>query len=238
MRMHHSVGLAVVGGLIAGSASAALTGSGSHLPIPSPNVVPANQPRSVATTSNGFTGTWTAPALPAWVGTFNALGPIPAGTSNPTGFTEYDFTSLPNSELPAGTFFRFGDVDTGSATVETFTLKAFGGGGGLIATPWLDGPIAVSGTGTGSGGSVQAADVPGWSWTASTGEYFIDGSTVGGNPNAAVWLTSNTDMSFLSVERTSGFSSFSLAAPVPAPSVFSLLALGVPAMTRRRRGAT
>ena len=202
-------------GALALSASAAiavpLTGSGSNLPISSP-VAPANQARTVTPTSaTTWDGSWTAPAAAPWVGTFSAFGPIPAGTTNPTGTTRYDFTSLPFGDLSAGTYFRFGDVDGGSTTNETFTLIAFDAGGSTITTPWLDEPIYTGGIGTGGAGAILPNNLPGWSWNAGTGEYFIDGSTVtGGNPSISIYMESNLDISFLQLTRTSGFASFSL----------------------------
>jgi len=215
--------------LLAGSAfGQALTGSGSHLAIPAPNPgAPANQPRAITTGSGGFTGTWTPPALAPWVGTFSASGPIPGTTSNPPGVTLYDFTSLPTGALPSGTYFRFGDVDTGSATTEQFILHAFDSNGQILS-PWLDVPIGVSGTG------ISSTSMPGWSFDALSGGYTIDGTSVTSNPNVAVYLPNNTAITTLEVQRTSEFSSFSLHAPVPSPATLSVLAAG-PVFARRRR---
>lgn len=215
-----------------------LTGSGANLPIPAPNdPPPPQQPRTATLGGPGWTGSWIAPAAPAWVGSFTAIGPIPSGTTNPTGTTRYDFSTLPTGELPVGTFFRFGDVDGGSTTTEVFTLQAFDTGGTLITTPWLDVPIAVTGTGTGGGGAILPGNTPGWSWTAGTGTYVIDGATVtGGNPSLTVFLESNTSIASMRLTRGSGFASFSLAAPlIPAPGGLAVVAAGGLLASRRRR---
>lgn len=223
--------------LAAGTASAQLIGAGPNLPIPVPNdPPPAQQPRTATPTGPGWTGSWTAPAAANWVGSFTAFGPIPAGATT-VGTTRYDFTSLPTGALPANTFFRFGDVDGGSTTTEVFTLRAFDAGNNLITTPWLDQPISVTGIGTGPASSILPGNMPGWSWTAGTGTYVIDGATVtGGNPSITVFLESNTAMSFMTLTRGSTFASFSLAAPlIPAPATTAMLGLGGLAVCRRRR---
>jgi hypothetical protein len=215
-----------------------LTGSGANLPIAS-NTPPPSQTRAVVASGGGWTGSWTAPAAAPWVGSFTATGPIPVGTSNATGTTIYDFTSMPLGHLSAGTYFRFGDVDGGSTQNETFTLQAFDASGNLLTTPWLDEPIATTGTGTGGGGAILPGNTPGWSWTAGTGTYFIDGTTVtGGNPTLSNWLESNQDITELIVTRTSGFASFSLAAPlIPAPGAGALALFATGALGVRRRRA-
>lgn len=228
----------VISFAVAGMASAQpLVGSGPNLPIPAPNnPPPPQQPRTATPSGPGWTGTWTAPAATDWVGSFTAIGPIPAGATT-TGTTRYDFTTLPTGALPASTFFRFGDVDGGSTTTEVFTLRAFDATNTLITTPWLDVPIAVTGLGTGPGSSILPGNTPGWSWNAGTGTYTIDGSTVtGGNPSITEYLESNTAMSFLMVTRGSTFANFSLAAPlIPAPATCALLAAGGITASRRRR---
>ncbi|MFV1980731.1 MAG: hypothetical protein ACC655_06220, partial [Rhodothermia bacterium] len=98
--------------------AAVLSGSGPNLPIPGVN---PPWPPGVALTrtpvGGGFTGTWTSPADANWIGTFNATGSVPSNTSS--GSTNYDFSALPNGNLPVGTFFIFNDVDSGSQTNET-----------------------------------------------------------------------------------------------------------------------
>ncbi len=238
-----ALGLAATMSIMTAAASAApLTGSGPNLAIPSPN--PGEPPRVGRTLSNvvnptSFDGSWAAPAMASWHGTFSAIGPVPSGNSSPAGVTRYDFTTLNAGLLPAGTFFYFGDVDGGSTTFETFVLSAYDASNALITTPWLDEPLGISGTGTGGGGSILPNNVPGWSWNGGTGQYTIDGTTVtGGNPNLAVWLESNLNMTYLTVERTSNFANFGLSAPIPEPAtgvLFALAATAVGAGRMRRR---
>lgn len=215
-----------------------LTGSGSNLPIPAPNPgEPSRQAAALSSiTAAGFDGTWTAPALTPWHGTFNASGPVPASNAYPAGITNYGFATLTAGYLPVGTYFFFGDVDGGSTQNETFVLKAYDVGGTLITTPWLDEPIGVTGTGTGSGGTILPGNLPGWSWTPASGEYLIDGTTVsGGNSSVGAFLPSNTAISRLYVERTSAYANFGLSAPIPEPNTALLLLIGGAAMLRRGR---
>lgn len=221
---------------VASTFATPLTGSGANLPIPAPN--PGDPPREAAALNNivaaGFDGTWAAPALSPWHGTFYATGPVPSSNNYPAGTTDYDFTTLAAGNLPAGTFFYFGDVDGGSTQNETYVLKAYDAGGTLITTPWLDEPLGVIGTGTGAGGSILAINMPGWNWNNATGEYLIDGSTVsGGNPNVGVFLESNTAIATLNLVRTSNFANFGISAPIPEPGTAALVLLGLLAMRRR-----
>ncbi|MEL6797620.1 MAG: hypothetical protein AAFO89_12465 [Planctomycetota bacterium] len=230
--------LAALSSIALASAAVAqpLTGSGPNLPIPSPNdPPPPQQPRAVTTGTGGWTGTWTVPAQPDWVGSFTATGPVPSGMTT-IGSTRYDFTTLPTGQLPVNTFFRFGDVDGGSVTNEIFTLVAFDAGGAVITTPWLNEPISMTGAGPG-GAPIAPNNTPGWDWDAGTGTYTIDGSTVtGGNPTISVFMQSNTPITTLSLDRGSTFANFSLAAPlIPAPASAALLGLGGLTACRRRR---
>ncbi len=217
--------------------SAQLVGSGAHLPLPSPIQVP--QPGVAPTLGNinhptSFEGTWSAPVQTGWQGTFTASGPVPNNTN--LGTTRYDFSTLNAGHLPAGTFFNFGDVDLGSGQNETFTLQAFDSSGGIITTPWLSLPAYTWGFGR-NAGDPDLLDMPGWSWTASTGTYFIDGTTVTGfNPSITVTMLSLFDISELAVVKSSIPNGFSITAPiVPAPGALAVLGLAGLATGRRRR---
>ena len=217
--------------------AALLTGSGTHLPVP-PVGVPSSQGRTTTgnTVTGPWQGSWVAPAAPAWIGSYDVTGPLPAGTSNNAGTSTYDFASsqMPNGELPVGTYFRFGDVDLGSGTMEIFTLTA-SDSGGQITTPWLNEPMWASGTGSGGGGAVTLDDMPSWSYAA--GVYTFDGSTVVGNPNVNFMLTNQFPLEQLVVNRQSEFANFSLLAPIsiPEPGSIAMIAIGSLAMFRRMR---
>ena len=157
-----------------------LSGSGTHLPIPVPNPgVPAIAAPAITfvppdpNNYTGFNGTWTDPAQPAWQGTFTATGPLTDNKSK--GTTSYDFTHLPTGGLPTGTYFFFGDVDSGSGTDERFLLTAYTALGGLIDSAWLDVPSSVYGV-----SAIVRDAMPAWSLVGGT--YTIDGSNVSGNP--------------------------------------------------------
>lgn len=200
-----------------------LTGSGDHLPVPTPNPgKPFMQSRTITEQQDGFTGTWFAPAYPDWIGTFSATGPVPAGITN-IGTTDYVFT-LPTGVLPAGSFFTFSDVDTGSADDETFTLqgRAFGE---IIRVPWLSEPVGVWGT----VGVTSPLAMPGWDWNATSGIYTIDGTSenFSSNPNVAFALMSLQPIEELQIYRNSNFANFSLGAPIPEPSTLAMLTLGI-----------
>ncbi|RMD65840.1 MAG: hypothetical protein D6824_01935 [Planctomycetota bacterium] len=211
-----------------------------HLPIPSPNLgaPPAQSRTATPITSNTWEGSWTAPAQPDWIGSFQATGPIPTSTTRPAGTTTYDFSTLPLNVLPAGTFFRFGDLDFGSATNEIFTLAAFDSLGDAITTPWLSDVVGVAGTGSGPGQSVLQQDMPGWSFDQTTGQYTFDGTTVSVNVNTSIFLESLVDITSLHVVRQSKFANFNLSAPlVPGPGSLVSLAAGLAVLNGRRRQA-
>ncbi len=211
-----------------------LTGSGNHLPLVQswpPPAVPADlalyDPNNLTA---GFSGTWgppaTAPVLAPWVGTYQTVGPIPAGINNPTGTTLYrDFTGLAAGFLPTGTYTYFGDLDAGSATTEQFTLHAWDPSGSLITTPWLSVPVYSNAT--------DPNQLPGWSY--SSGTYIFDGSTVPGNPSVAFLLETLVDIGQIEVIRSSEWASFGLWAPIPEPGTLCLLGLGAFTLARRRR---
>lgn len=225
--------LSMVAGGVAGLAPAGpLTGSGSHLPMPSPNpgaptCVPSVLSAIVHPTS--FTGTWSPPAAPPWVGSFSATGPVPSSAN--AGTTRYDFAGLTAGNLPAGTLFQFGDLDDGSGG-EILTLEAFDASGLTITAPWLDTPSHVWGTGY-LGGAPASIDLPSWSFSA--GVYTLDGGTVPANPNVAFVLPSNTAISKLTLVKARVGNGMSLCAPLPAPGSLALLgAAGLVAARRRR----
>lgn len=221
------------------AAASPLVGSNTNLPIPSPNPGALPSEAAVLTDdgSGGFTGQWSSPVLNDWVGTFTGTGPIPGGgLANPAGVADMDFTSLPTGALPSGTFFVFADVDGGSNQNEGFALTAFDSSNNVITDPWLNEPITVTGSGTGTGDSVLPNNMPGWDWDAVTGTYTITGTTVtGGNPSISVWLKSNSDIAYLSVDRFSQFASMGLRAPIPTPGTAALLGLSGCFALRRRR---
>lgn len=218
--------------LVPGLNAAMLTGAGQHLPVPNQGP-PANQGRSVTgnTVSGPWQGTWSAPVLNDWVGTFDANGPTPTTINNNMGTTVYDFTSLPTGALPAGTYFRFGDVDYGSGSIEVLSLTATDSNGAIL-TPWLHEPMAVNGTGSGPASSIISDDMPGWSYGA--GSYKIDGSTVPGNPTVSFMLTNDVPITTLRLTRGTRFANFSLHAPIPEPASAGMLLAGALAFARRR----
>jgi hypothetical protein len=164
---------------------------------------------------NAFLGTWTSPAKAAWIGTFGAAGPVPKSSN--TGITTYDFTSLPNGVLPAGSYDG----------VLGFDLTATNASGALV-TPWLDTPIAAWGAGNGLGGTPAAFDMPQWAYGA--GIYHLDGysvSSIPTNPSITFALTNNTPITTLTLNKGFISYSFSLAAPVPESATAGMLGIGL-----------
>jgi hypothetical protein len=223
------------------SSAAPLTGSGT-LPFPGATGDPARDAYQSAGPVNGpYTGTWpgagpNSPAQPAWWGTFKVTGQMPhtppAGPSV-TGNAHYDFTAAGGyiqGALPIGTYFHFGDLDSGSGPGETFRLTAFDPSGSLITSPWLEIPFAATATAT-------AADMPNYNFAG--GIYDFDGSFVPGNPVISVFLKNNTLVGSMNVTRTSTQTSFILAAPqqVPEPGTLILIvwAAGFCVARARRR---
>ncbi len=199
------------------SLGAALSAAGPVLvPFTASGLPPAQARAPLGDFAAGpWTGTWSAPALPAWVGTFDATGPLPAGTT--AGTTDYDFTTThPTGFLPIGTYFQFGDVDFGSGTNEKFQLRAFVSSI-QISGAWLDETIGISGAG-------GPTDMPDYSF--ASGVYTFDGTGVPGNPGVVFYLPSNTAITQLEVIRFSSNENFALWAPVPEPSSLILLCCG------------
>lgn len=204
-----------------------LTGFGDHLPVPTPNPgVPFKQNRTISQVPPeppyDFTGTWSAPAYPDWIGTFSATGPVPVYTDTDPGTTEYVFTSLPTGVLPAGSFFIFGDVDRGSGQVEKFTLGGRDSpGSDFINEAWLSEPVGVWGSGVG------ALAMPHWNWDTTSGIYTIDGISVPGNPTISFALMTLQPIAELQINRESNYANFVLAAPIPEPSTLMMLSLAI-----------
>lgn len=64
-------------------------------------------------------------------------------------------------------------------------------------------------------------------WTSGSGTYMFDGANVVGNPTIGVWLTTNTDIAYLTLTSDTDFASFAIAAPTPEPGSLALLGSGV-----------
>ena len=225
----------------ASSHAAVLTGSGPFLPLPSPNPPwPVGVAPTYTTVSGSNFGTWTAGTVqPAWAGTFGmSTPPIP---SLSTGTTFYDFTTLPLGFLPAGTFFYFGDVDGGSTNPERFNLAAFDISSSVITNEWLDDTYAVTGTGTGTGGAIQANDLPSWDWNISNpNQYQIAASlSPSGNPNVGTVLQTNQAIYGMRLEKPETHYGFNILAPpanqIPEPSSALLVGLATVVGVCRRQ---
>ncbi len=207
---------------------ATLTGSGTHLPIPGPN---PGDPGGVSLTQTpwavgvGFDAVWSSPAHPDWIGTLSATGPIPGALS--TGITDYDFSTLPNGNLPAGTIFIVGDLDGGSTLAENIDLTAYDAFSNVISL-WLDEPIGIWGAPWPAG----SLSVPGWDWNTTTpNAYNFSGATVtGGNPSINVAMLSNTAITRLLINKHATHFGFGMRAPetvpvpVPEPTTAAMLA--------------
>lgn len=217
--------------------AAVLTGSGPHLPIPSPNPAwPPGVPETRIQTGPTFVGSWGPPAHPAWNGFYIASGQIPSAFA--TGTIRYDFTTLPLGYLPAGTFFSFGDIDGGSGNPERFHIEAFDSSNNTITTEWLDDTFAVTGTGTGSSGTILSNNMPGWDWNvANPNEYQITGASVtGGNPNVAFALVTNQPIYRMSLEKPTTHYGFGMQAPeIPEPATVTMLLVSLASMACRFR---
>ena len=227
--------------LVATTASAAvLTGSGTDLPIPSPNPAwPVGIAPTYMTVGTIHTGDWAPGSVhPNWAGTFGMSSPpIPALS---TGTLRYDFTTLPLGYLPAGTFFYFGDVDGGSTNPERFNLEAYDAGAAIIPNEWLDDTYAVTGTGTGPGGTIVPSNMPSWDWNVTNPNSYqiaASGLPPTGNPNVGAVLRTNQPIWSMTLNKPTTHYGFNLLAPPPVPEpATALLALsGVVAGGVRRR---
>ncbi|MFT6863033.1 MAG: hypothetical protein ACJAVK_001594 [Akkermansiaceae bacterium] len=87
--------------------AAALSGTGTNLPIAGPHIPVPGIAHSTSVTGGTWTGTWSLSAAAPLIGT-----------------TTYNFSALPTSTLPPGTLFLLGDVDDVDDVVDTFDFRA------------------------------------------------------------------------------------------------------------------
>ena len=193
------------------NAQSPLTGSGTHLPLaPIDNTLAAVEFKYAENTT-GFTGTWSANAMPAWQGTFTAEGFRPASYYHSPDPCRHDFSGLASGVLPAGTYFTIYHLNQNGR----LTLKAFDAAHKVITSPWLNRkPLCQWGSGTGRGhpGLPVVENMPGWDWNESTGTYTFDGLAV--TPaTITIALSSCREIGFLEVTRSDNSFSFGLMAP-------------------------
>ena len=224
--------------LLAAATAAAtpLSTSGALLlPTPCPGTAcgPTNPWVALSITNNvtsGFDGTFSAPAAAAWQGTFHATASgVSSGPSYPSGAvgastTLWNFSNLPNTYLPSGTFFGLGDVDNGSGQDERFKLIAYDNTLSVIKTPWLDEALLVQGA---VPGELTQGSMPEYSWDGVNGVYTFDGNNVSINPTVTVWMATNLNMTQLSVQKFNTSYGLAVAAPTPEPASFAMIGLGL-----------
>ena len=189
-----------------------LTGSGQHLRLAPIGHVLAAVSFTYAETPTGFTGTWSANAMPAWQGTFTAEGLRPAGHYYSPDPCRHDFSRLASGVLPVGTYFTIYQLNRN----QHLTLRAFDSAHTLIASPWLNRkPSSQWGSGSGPGfpGRPVLDDMPGWDWQATTGTYSFNGDAVTESHSLTIALSSCEPIGFLEVTRGNNGVSFGLLAP-------------------------
>ena len=111
-----------------------LTGSGNHLPLAPIGKVLAAVNYKYVENKTGFTGTWSANAVPAWQGTFTATGLRPAGFYYTTEVCSHDFSGIASGVLPAGTYFTIYHLNQN----DHLTLTAYDSAHTVISSPWLN----------------------------------------------------------------------------------------------------
>ena len=209
------------------------------IPRPSPPAWGGATFETVATAGSPFTATWSASGAsavaPAWQGTINVTGAAYPSSSEGNSTTTWNFSTLTDGKLPAGTLVNFGDLDDGSGQTEEYELTAYDKSGVVITSAWLNAPFFITDpsctTGLASATYCVQASMPEYLWGGATGctacgvgatnvglgVYEFDGLNVAGNPTLTVWLTTNQDIYSLSVHKFTTNNSFVLAAPTIAP---------------------
>ncbi len=231
MKLLHVLFALTFGTMTSIAVATPLTGQGNHLPLPTTNLSwPPGVPEArVQTTVSEFEGSWGSSAHPDWQGTYKAVGRIPSSTSLQNAV--YDFTTLPLGYLPAGTFFIFSDLDTGSNQSESIRLLGNENSGFPIGFEWLDEPVAVTGTGRFNTSFIHPMDMPAWNFHFTVFDWYtFRGSSVTvGNPNVTFALVTNEPVYTMRLVKNWTNHSFSMMAPrlIPEPSTALLTLLGV-----------
>ncbi|MCC6537933.1 MAG: PEP-CTERM sorting domain-containing protein [Bryobacterales bacterium] len=210
-------------------ASVLLTGASGTLTVPAVTGPGSPGPGVPATMSGTgpFTGVWSAPANPAWWGTFGSSGPFP-GAGGATGTSAVDFTTLNIGYLPSSTYIRLSDLDSN----EQLQLSAYDLSNNLITTQdWLLDLVYLGGT---NPADFVPAYMPTWTWSA--GLYSFSGEASPGNPNLLYVLQTARDLSRIDVFRgNTNFSVTFASGDVPEPGTMALLGIGLAAVGLRHR---